>query len=166
MLSTNHRYEFGAFSLDVDRRLLLNAGRAVPLSSKVFDTLLALVANHGRVVEKRELMKLIWTDTVVEERNLAVNISSLRKALGESPDSHEYIVTIPGRGYRFVAPLREFGTVRPLEGITDEGTPQMAIFVPDGSAQEIRSSSRWKSYLYFAGLLAVAIGAFLAGRRL
>src|SRR5262249_29134271 len=102
-------YEFGPFSLDVDRRLMLKDGCAVPLTSKAFDTLLVLVQNQSRVLEKDELLKRIWPDTVVEERNLAVNISTLRKVLGESPESHEYIVTIPGRGYRFVAPVRELG---------------------------------------------------------
>ena len=105
-------YEFGSFSLDVDRRLLLKADQVVPLTSKVFDTLLVLIENRSRVVEKDELLKRIWPNTVVEERNLAVNISTLRKVLGENPESHEYIVTIPGRGYRFVAPLREL-SVRP-----------------------------------------------------
>src|SRR5713226_1546087 len=102
-------YEFGSFSVDADRRLVLKADQAIPLTSKAFDTLLVLVQNHSRVMEKDELLKLIWPDTVVEERNLAVNISTLRKVLGESPESHEYIVTIPGRGYRFVAPVRELG---------------------------------------------------------
>ncbi len=100
-------YEFGPFLVDEQKRLLLREGRTVPLTSKSFDTLLALVENPDRVVDKDELLKRIWPDTVVEERNLAVSISTLRKALGETPDAHEYIVTVPGRGYRFVAPVRE-----------------------------------------------------------
>ena len=100
-------YEFGPFQLDERRRLMLKSGEIVPLTSKAFETMLALVENHSRVVDKDELLKRIWPDAVVEERNLTVNISTLRKALGESPESHEYIVTVPGRGYRFVASVRE-----------------------------------------------------------
>lgn len=81
-------------------------GATVPLSSKAFDLLRALVENGGRVVEKDELMKRLWPDTAVEENNLSVNMSALRKALGESAGEHRYIATIPGRGYQFVAQVR------------------------------------------------------------
>jgi Tol biopolymer transport system component/DNA-binding winged helix-turn-helix (wHTH) protein len=100
-------YDFGPFSLDVKKRRLLKDGQAIPVTSKNFETLLALIENSDRVVEKDELLKRVWPDTVVEERNLAVSISTLRKVLGETPDAPEYIVTVPGRGYRFVAPVRE-----------------------------------------------------------
>src|SRR6201984_3281181 len=96
-------YEFGLFLVDVSRRLLLRQGEAIPLTPKAFDILLILVQNRDRVVEKDELMKLVWPDTAVEENNLTRNISSLRKALEERPNEHRYIVTIPGRGYQFAA---------------------------------------------------------------
>jgi TolB-like protein/DNA-binding winged helix-turn-helix (wHTH) protein/Tfp pilus assembly protein PilF len=99
-------YEFGPFRLDPVRRVLLREGEIVPLTPKAFDTLLALIENSDRVIEKDELMKTLWPDTIVEERNLAVNISSLRKALGETATDHRYIVTVPGRGYRFAANVR------------------------------------------------------------
>ena len=99
-------YEFGPFRLDARKRLLLREGEIVPLKPKAFDTLLALVEGCGRVVEKDELMRRVWPDTAVEEGNLTFNISSLRKALGDDPRRHEYIVTIPGEGYRFVAGVR------------------------------------------------------------
>jgi len=99
-------YEFGPFRLDAQKRLLLREGEIVPLKPKAFDTLLALVEHGGRVVEKDELMRRVWPDTVVEEGNLTFNISSLRKALGDDPRRHEYIVTIPGEGYKFVAGVR------------------------------------------------------------
>jgi DNA-binding winged helix-turn-helix (wHTH) protein len=98
-------YEFDLFRVDVSRRLLLRQGEAIPLTPKAFDILLILVQNRDRVVEKDELMKLVWPDTAVEENNLTRNISSLRRALGERPEEHRYIVTIPGRGYRFAAEL-------------------------------------------------------------
>jgi DNA-binding winged helix-turn-helix (wHTH) protein/TolB-like protein/Tfp pilus assembly protein PilF len=105
-----HSYEFGSFRLDPVKRLLFDADKSVPLTPKVFDTLLVLVENRGRVMEKDELMDLLWPDSHVEEANLALNISALRKALGERPSEHRYIVTIPGRGYRFVAPVQEIVT--------------------------------------------------------
>jgi DNA-binding winged helix-turn-helix (wHTH) protein len=98
-------YEFGPFRLDAVKRLLLQEGRVVPLPPKALDTLLLLIENSNRVVEKRELMDAIWPDSFVEEANLTQNVSILRKALGERADEHRYVVTVPGRGYRFVANL-------------------------------------------------------------
>ena len=108
-----HRvYEFGPFVLDGRRRRLLRDGEAVPLSPKVLDTLLVLVQGRDAVLTKDELLGQIWGDTVVEEGGLTRNISVLRKVLGETPDDHQYIVTVPARGYRFVAPVRETGASR------------------------------------------------------
>lgn len=100
-------YEFGPFRLDVAKRLLHREGQPVALTSRLFETLLVLVENNGRLVGKDELMTKLWPDTVVEEANLTVNVSALRKALGESTKEHRYIVTVPGRGYRFVADVKE-----------------------------------------------------------
>jgi DNA-binding winged helix-turn-helix (wHTH) protein len=156
---TRRAYQFGPFSLDVDRRLMLKNDRAVALTSKAFETLLALVENHSRIVEKDELLKRIWPDTVVEERNLAVNISTLRKVLGESPESHEYIVTIPGRGYQFVAPLREpdarpaFTKIAEVEDTLRTEKPAPA-----------RHPLTWRQARLGAGILAVLIAVFGLGR--
>ena len=98
-------YAFGEFELDLAKRLLSRAGRPVYLSAKAFDLLVVLVESGGRVLGKDELMELIWRDQFVEEANLAVQISTLRKALGEHKDEHRFIVTVPGRGYRFAAEL-------------------------------------------------------------
>src|SRR5215831_9437594 len=103
----NYFYEFGPFRLDPGRRLLLRDVEPLPLRPKAFDTLLVLVQNSGRVLNKDELMQAVWGDTIVEEGGLVRNISVLRKALGESPDEHRYIVTAPGRGYCFVATVRK-----------------------------------------------------------
>src|SRR5215510_7087009 len=100
-------YEFGPFRLDTGERLLFCNGEEVSLTPKVFDLLLVLVENSGHIFEKDELMKAIWPDAVVEEANLTRNISTLRKALGENQDTRKYIETIPWRGYRFVASVRE-----------------------------------------------------------
>jgi eukaryotic-like serine/threonine-protein kinase len=96
-------YEFGQFRLDRVKRLLLRDGEVVALSPKGFDILLTLVENSNRVVEKSELMDTIWPDSFVEEANITQNVSILRKVLGERAGEHRYIVTVPGRGYRFVA---------------------------------------------------------------
>src|SRR5262244_3312839 len=99
----NPLYEFGPFRLDATEHLLLRDGEAVPITPKAFDLLLALVERHGRLLEKEELLKLVWPNTFVEEANLASNISQLRKALGEGENGHRYIETVPKRGYRFAA---------------------------------------------------------------
>ena len=100
-------YDFGPFRVDAVNRLLLREREIVPLTSKVFDVLLVLVRNSGQMLEKENLMKQVWPESFVEEGNLTRNISTLRKALGESPQEHQYIVTVPGRGYRFVAAVVE-----------------------------------------------------------
>ena len=100
-------YEFGPFRLDEIERLLLRDGQTVQLAPKVFDTLVALVEQNGRLVTKDDLMSRLWPDTFVEEGTLTRNISDLRKALGETPGGERYIETVPRRGYRFMAGVRE-----------------------------------------------------------
>ncbi len=95
-------YEFGSFRLEAVRRLLLRNGGPVPLTPKVFDTLLHLVRHQGKIVAKNELMRAVWPDTVVEENNLNQNISTLRRILGETRGDNVYIATIPGKGYQFI----------------------------------------------------------------
>jgi eukaryotic-like serine/threonine-protein kinase len=96
-----HSYEFGPYRIDPAKRLLLRGENAVQLPSKVFETLLVLVQHSEEVVSKDDLMKTVWPDSFVEESNLSQSIFLLRKALGETAQDRRYIVTIPGRGYRF-----------------------------------------------------------------
>src|ERR1051325_4253883 len=96
-------YQFGPFCVDAVRRVLLREGEMIPVTSKCLDTLLVLVEHRGQVVTKDYLMKTLWPDTVVEENNLTQQISMLRKVLGERVGEHRYLVTVPGRGYSFVA---------------------------------------------------------------
>src|SRR5712692_565587 len=105
----NRFYQFGPFCIDAEKRVLLRDGELVPLAPKAFDTLLVLVQHHGQVLEKDGLMEMLWPDSEVEEANLPLHISALRKALGESPNERRYIITIPGRGYRFAAEVKEAG---------------------------------------------------------
>jgi DNA-binding winged helix-turn-helix (wHTH) protein/TolB-like protein len=103
----NHIFEFGQFRLDATERMLSRNGEPLPLAPKVFDTLVVLVRHRGHLLEKNELMEEVWPDTFVEEINLAVNISTLRKVLGESDHGRPFIETVPKRGYRFVAEVSE-----------------------------------------------------------
>jgi len=100
-----HLYEFGPFHIDTAERLLYRGEELIPLTPKAIDTLLVLIANRGRVVEKDELIKAVWPDTFVEEGALARNVSALRKAFGSDTDDSQFIATVPKRGYRFVAPV-------------------------------------------------------------
>lgn len=100
-------FEFGPFRLDLSEHLLLRDGKAVPLAPKVFETLVILVENSGHILQKDELMRRVWPDTFVEESSLAQNIFQLRKALENGAAGRQYIETIPKRGYRFAADVRE-----------------------------------------------------------
>ena len=100
-------YRFGPFLLNPESRLLQRDGETVSLTAKVLETLVVLVQNRGRVMDKDELLRVLWPDTVVEEANLTQNISTLRKALGDNPKDHYFIATIQGRGYQFVASVTE-----------------------------------------------------------
>ncbi|MEK7833855.1 MAG: DPP IV N-terminal domain-containing protein [Acidobacteriota bacterium] len=161
-------YAFGHFRLDAGERLLMREGRTVPLPPKVFDTLIALVENSGRIVGKEELMQLLWPDTFVEESNLTQNISQLRRALGDGNGDGQFIETIPKRGYRFavnVEPVTEesvlsfaangHAAVEPVEIETNgEAAVQSAEIEP-------RTFSR-KRLLATIGLLAISL-AIVAG---
>jgi DNA-binding winged helix-turn-helix (wHTH) protein/TolB-like protein len=121
-------YEFGEFRVDAaKRRLTKGDGAPIPLTPKVFDTLLFLVRNCGKVIEKDELMREIWTDSIVEENNLNQNISILRRVFGEKPGEQRFIVTIAGHGYRFVPEVR---------AISDSGF-EIADIKPEENASEI-----------------------------
>ena len=102
-------YLFDAFRVDVNERLLFKDNREVPLTPKVFDTLLVLLESSSHVMTKKELMQQVWPDSFVEENNLAQNISILRKALGTSNEGEQYIQTVPKRGYRFTGDVRATG---------------------------------------------------------
>jgi len=113
-------YEFGEFHVDTNKRLLLRNGDSVAVTPKVFDTLLYLLQHQGEIVEKSDLMRVIWPDTAVEENNLSQNISTLRRILGENRGANLYIATVPGKGYRFTAAVE---AVRgSLEGLSRKVT--------------------------------------------
>src|SRR5436190_5623688 len=115
-------FHFDAFRLDAEERVLLRDGRLVPLPAKVLSTLLLLVRNNGHVMEKDVLMREVWPDEFVEEGNLAQHIFMLRRALGESTEKPKYIETVPRRGYRFVAKMKE-----PEARVTGEGIDYLEL---------------------------------------
>jgi eukaryotic-like serine/threonine-protein kinase len=154
-------FAFGPFVLDPGKRLLLRDGDHVPLPPKVLDTLLALVEHRRDVISKEQLLSWVWGDTVIEEGGLARNISLLRKALGERPDEHRYIVTVPARGYRFVADVRE-GTTDPQpqqETVAREATiDPSGESLPSSFALRRKSAARWRTI----GVISLIIGASAA----
>src|SRR4029077_10717715 len=96
---------FGPFSLLTDQRLLLEGDRPVRLGNRAFDILVVLVERAGEVVGKDELIARVWPQTFVEEANLKMQVSALRRALGDGQGGNRYVLTVVGRGYNFVAPI-------------------------------------------------------------
>jgi len=105
-IEEKHFYQFNSFRLDVAERQLSNNGVPVPLTPKAFDVLVTLVERSGHLVEKDELLQLVWSDSFVEEANVARIVHTLRKVLGEDKNGNKFIETVPKRGYRFVAAVR------------------------------------------------------------
>ena len=142
--------EFGPFHLDFERRLLWRGKDLIPLPPKALDTLLVLVHHKSEVVSKDELMKEVWPDAFVEEANLAQNIHILRRVLGETVDEHRYIVTVPGRGYRFVAEVREISQRDPKQ--TNE---HWAEGVVSWFRRSVMPNLRWTALFAAVGLVLV-----------
>lgn len=101
------KYQFEEFQLDVLRRRLLNGDKPITLNPKAFDMLLVLVKNCGKLLSKNDLFEMVWEDQIVEESNLTVNMSQIRRALGEKANQPRFITTVSGQGYRFLATVRE-----------------------------------------------------------
>jgi len=147
-------YAFEGFHLDAQHRVLSRAGgEPIPLAPKVFDTLLCFVEHHGQLLDKRVLLETIWPHVIVEENNLNQSISTLRRVLGERPGEHRFIATEPGRGYRFLA------TVREVPGIQIGGAVDALAAAPPSKDAAARAphefNRRW--LLAVAALVAVAL---------
>ena len=175
----NQSYEFGPFLLDHRQRLLLHGKGAVPLTPKLFETLLALVENTGAVVTKDDLMNRVWPDAIVEERSLSQNIFLLRKALGENSKGRHYIETVPKVGYPFLGEVaisgdRSSGLIiekhdrlrivsNEDETITTDGPPSFPTFAREAvglvsrQIEAIRKPGRAAAFVLM--LLAVSITA-------
>jgi TolB-like protein len=162
-MAGSERFAFGAFMLDLGRRELSRDGAPVPLKNRAFDILCVLASAQGEIVTKDELLGRVWTGIFVEENNLQVHISALRKALDEGHGGTSHVLTVPGRGYRLVGvePVRERGVsaARPRPGLTAPDKPSIAVlpfvnlsgdpdqeYFADGIAEEIivgLSRMRW-----------------------
>ena len=144
-------YDFGEFRLDAELRLLsLKAdGRPLPLVSRAFETLLYLVQKPGELVSKPDLMRAVWPDTVVEDNNLSQSITAIRRALGERAGEYKYIVTVPGRGFRFVA------AVSPSYG-SEQAAPAE---LQSPATPAVKSPARHRVLPYGAAACVVIVGA-------
>lgn len=169
-------YEFGPFLLEPHTRRLSRGGEIIALAAPEFELLLLLVRNHGRVVEKSEIMETVWPDVEVEENNLTVRMSSLRRALGESKGYHPYIQTVTGRGYCMIAEVTEqSGTIDNQDATIEVASPDEPAILEQVVSSEstaikrtsIFGTSRRKLYalLLVAVLAASAIAAVLLWRR-
>jgi len=148
-------YVFGEFRLDARSRVLFRSGEMVELYPKAIDVLIFLVESRANVATKEELLERVWPDTFVEESTLTRSISVLRKALGDTPEGHSYILTVPKRGYRFVAPLRQ----EALDAASV--SPSLTKPIPENprpaaAAAPVRN---WRSVLIAVGVLAVLLAA-------
>src|SRR5688572_12957233 len=135
----NHFYRFGEFTIDADQRVLLRHGKPLLLAPKVLETLLTLVQNGGRIIEKEELMRRLWPDTFVEESNLTYCIVQLRKTLGDEARRPRYIETIPKRGYRFIVDVEE---VLSDTGMVSDKVPRIKTHVVESQDATNPTSER------------------------
>jgi len=154
---TKHFYEFGPFRIDPDKRLLLRDNRSVPLQPKAFETLLVLVEHSETVVLKDDLMKSVWPDTFVEESNLAQNIFVLRKTLGDAAGEHRYIVTVPGRGYRFTERVR---LVPDEDDIVVQSRSITRVLIDEQSEEKSSPHTAWRWVGLVGALIAVLGGTW------
>lgn len=164
--SIKHSYRFGPFQLDPPERLLLCDGHPVPMTPKAFDLLVFLVERRGHLIEKGELLKTVWRGSFVEEGNLSVTVSFLRKALNDDRGLHKYIETVSKRGYRFVADVKQVGD---LENISVPLRPDES----GGTREESRDREQLPAVLSTAAnaarkriprwgiLAALSVGALL-----
>lgn len=171
MLSEGRKsYSFGPFILNPAEKLLLRNGLNVSITPKAFDLLSVLIENHGHLLTKQELMDLIWPNSFVEEANLSVKMSELRRLLGEGPNENRYIETVPRRGYRFVADVTILNAfenkevVQSVEGVeieeTEVNTSEAAEEVNrDGGGFSIRIPSVVRYVFVAAGIIAALLAA-------
>src|SRR5688572_20248320 len=185
-------YGFDNFRLDVPNRELLRDGAAVALPGKAFDMLVVLIENGGRLVGKDDLFNRVWPDQIVEESNLTVQVSVIRKALGERKENPHYIATVPGHGYRFTGKLLSFAEEEEEVVIERHSMSRLAVetestagpdenaIIKDPARQSVGHLTaadgleawkrprlvRWQT-LIFAGLvlIAISIGALLVRKQ-
>jgi TolB-like protein/DNA-binding winged helix-turn-helix (wHTH) protein len=156
----NRLYEFGEFRLDAQQRLLRRGEELISLTPKAFEMLLVLVESDGRIVTKDQLMKAVWSDSFVEESNLTQTVFMLRKAMGETAEQR-YILTIPGRGYRFAAQVKQSARVEPtdVELPSRTATGDSAI---SAEAERTALRSALRRWPLFVAAMVVLVSILLA----
>ncbi|HEX5719464.1 MAG TPA: winged helix-turn-helix domain-containing protein [Thermoanaerobaculia bacterium] len=157
-------YRFDGFVVDPVRRRLVRAGEAVAITPKAFSILVILLEKHGQVVDKEELIRQVWPDTLVTEANLTQNVCSLRKALGERANEYRYVITVSGRGYSFAAEVEEVaaafssGVDIPIPVLPP--SPVLPAVILSGTR-----GRAWRAAVVLILLLAVGAAAFLLARQ-
>lgn len=153
-MKTKHIYEFGAYQLDTEEKVLIRDGQPVALPPKDLETLVVLVEKAGHIVDKEELLQRVWPGVFIEENNLARRVFNLRQVLGEGPDGRKYIETVPKRGYRFVGSVQEQGT---------SAAPQtLAVPIAESPQPVPRGNSRRKLLVATAAVAVLAAAGFVA----
>ena len=153
-LKTKHIYEFGSFRLNSEEKVLIRDGRAIPVQPKDLETLLVLVERAGHIVEKDELIEKVWPGVFIEEGNLSKRVFNLRQLLGAAPDGHQYIETIPKRGYRFVGLLHTEA----------DGKVSSETEIPSQAQPEEPAHLRKRFWLWSLVALAAVTGILVAQR--
>ena len=148
-------WEFDGFKVMTDMRLLIAGGTPVPLTSKAFDTLVALIENGDRVVTKDELLRSVWPDVDVEEGNLTQQIFLIRRALGETAQQPRYIVTVPGHGYRFTARVNAISDDSAAIAVSTDG----AVSPPAALRRGVAFITTGLAVVGVIALLAMVLGA-------
>ena len=160
-------YQFGPFRIDSEKELLFRGREPIPLTPKAFQILLVLLRHGSEVVNKDDLMKAVWPDSFVEEANLSRNIFLLRKALGEGPQDHRYVLTVPGRGYRLAESVQllpispERKEIEPNATLA-ETAADLSIVAATQSRIQINVAERPRPWLIVSGVSAVVAAAALA----
>jgi len=158
-MKTQAVFEFGPYRLQPAERLLLRNGAPVMLTAKVFDLLVVFVENAGSLLERDTLLKTLWPDSFIEENNLTVNVSTLRKVLAESAGPVQYIETVPKRGYRFVAEVRQLPQT---DTVAPEKAPAVAV-PPEEEKPRIRPIYRVGGVVLLLGALGLAAFLWFGG---
>ncbi|MEO7673911.1 MAG: winged helix-turn-helix domain-containing protein [Pyrinomonadaceae bacterium] len=173
-----HFYDFKSFRLNLGERQLLNAKAPVSLTPKAFDVLAVLVEHAGHLVEKEELMQLVWPNSFVEEANVARIVHTLRKALGDDGNGNSFIETVPTKGYRFVAEVSKekgglitrspngLSTTPDTEPSETESTLNQNKFGKVAETQVRTHRSRW-AFVLLGTVIVVAVAGWVwsAGRK-
>jgi DNA-binding winged helix-turn-helix (wHTH) protein len=165
---SNRTISFAEFELDTAHRRLLRDGKPLALYAKTFDLLTYLLEHNGEIVTKDEVLETVWKGQFVEEANLSVQISALRKALGEKKDTPRFLITVPGKGYKFVADVRNGSNEIVIE------KHKFSRVVVEEDLEEVEGENRTDKgserkfpvlafyLLFFAFLLCIGLGGFWA----